>query len=181
MTSQGPSGYYNFGVQISDRSSLTAVTRLLPQLLQKINAFLSEVWPAGTWNAVCVGRNAAARAHRDLANTPGSTNLTLSVGDFAGGQLWVEDVNGDTPVCMPDGVLLDGSLRSTHNAPFLFPCEKWHQTFPFQGERWVLTAYHMPDVSHHAISGLGFPRKSPQLPSRKRSLPLLATARKPCK
>ena len=45
MTSQGSSGYYNFGVQILDRSSLTAVTRLLPQLLQKINAFLSEVWP----------------------------------------------------------------------------------------------------------------------------------------
>ena len=84
MTSQGPSGYYNVGVQISDRSSLTAVTRLLPQLLQKINAFLSEVWPAGTWNAVCVGRNTTARARRDLANTPGSMNLTLSVGDFAG-------------------------------------------------------------------------------------------------
>ena len=162
MTSQGPSGYYNFGVQISDRSSLTAVTRLLPQLLQVINAFLSEVWPAGTWNAVCVGRNTTARAHRDLANTPGSMNLTLSVGEFAGGQLWVEDVNGDTPVCLPDGVLLDGSLRNTRNAPLLFPCEKWHQTFPFQGERWVLTAYHMPGVAHHVITDLGFPLVPPQ-------------------
>ena len=168
MTSQGPSGYDNFGVQISDRSSLTAVTRLLPQLLQVINAFLSEVWPAGTWNAVCVGRNTTARAHRDLANTPGSMNLALSVGEFAGGQLWVEDVNGDTPVCLPDGVLLDGSLHNTHNAPFLFPCEKWHQTFPFQGERWVLAAYHMPGVAHHVITGSSAAgqRFCPALPRR---------------
>ena len=88
MDRQEPSGYYNFGVQISDRGSLTAVTRLLPQLLQSINGFLSAVWPAGTWNAVCVGRNTTSRAHRDLANTPGSMNLTLSLGDFTGGRLY---------------------------------------------------------------------------------------------
>ena len=53
MDRQEPSGYYNFGVQISNKGSLTAVTRLLPHLLQSVNAFLSAVWPAGTWNAVC--------------------------------------------------------------------------------------------------------------------------------
>ena len=110
------------GPQFSPVFQPSAERCSLPQLLQVINAFLSEVWPAGTWNAVCVGRNTTARAHRDLANTPGSVNLTLSVGEFAGGQLWVEDVNGDTPVCLPNGVLLDGRLHNTHNSPLLFPC-----------------------------------------------------------
>ena len=96
--------------------------------------------------------------------------LDLVVRRLHRGQLWVQDVSGDTPVCMPDGVLLDGCLRTTHNAPFLFPCNQWHKTFPFQGERWVITAYHMPGVAHHVINGLGFPTESPQLPSRKRSL-----------
>ena len=54
-----------------------------------------------------MGRNTTTDAHRDLANTSGSMNLTLSLGDFTGGQLLIENVTGNTPVCMPDGVLLE--------------------------------------------------------------------------
>ena len=112
----------------------------------------------GAWNAVCVGRNTTAQPHHDLANTPGSLNLTLSLGDFEGGQLWVEDPAGKTPVCMPDGVLLDGCIHVTHNARLLFPCE---------------TAYHMPDVAADVLAGLGFPPGPPpkSTPSLKRKLP----------
>ena len=165
------SGYYNFGVRVSDKSSLTAVTTLLPELIREVNSFISSVWPSGFWNAVCIVRNTSARPHRDLANTPNSSNLTVSLGAFQGGQLWVEDPLGKTPVCMPTGELLDGALHSTRNAPLLFPCDKWHMTFPFEGERWVITAYQMPGVSPATLAGLGFPSEPLHTPLLKRKLP----------
>ena len=99
----------------NSRSSLTAVTTLLPELIREVNSFISSVWPSGFWNAVCIGRNTSARPHRDLANAPNSSNLTVSLGASQGGQLWVEDPLGKTPVCMPTGELLDGALHSTRS------------------------------------------------------------------
>ena len=44
-------------------------------------------------------------------------------------------------------------------------------TFPFEGERWVITAYQMPGVSPATLAGLGFPSEPLHTPLLKRKLP----------
>ena len=53
---------------------------------------------ATVWSTVSrVIGNRGADAHKDLANTPGSSNYTIDVGDYRGGGLWAENAEGTTP------------------------------------------------------------------------------------
>ena len=69
------SGYWNLGVRVSDRSSLTAVTRSLRSVVQALNLLLRQCWPRGIWNTICVSRNCFSAPHQDLANSSGSRNF----------------------------------------------------------------------------------------------------------
>ena len=48
------------------------------------------------WSSVQL-TNRGADAHKDLSNTPGSSNYTIGVGDYRGGGLWAENAEGTTP------------------------------------------------------------------------------------
>ena len=59
------SGYWNFGVRLSDHAALTSVTKALPHVAAHLNALLRQVWPQESWNALCVSHNAFSSPHRD--------------------------------------------------------------------------------------------------------------------
>ena len=154
----GLTGYWNFGVRASDRSSLTNVTSALPRVLQELNLLLAKLWPTGSWNAVCVACNRETSMHRDLANAEHSSNFSVSLGDFTGGRLWVQEAEGSSFRAVP-GVAdpIPGVEVSTHNAPICFDPTLWHCTLPFVGERWAITCYTLADVPPAILAGFNFP------------------------
>ena len=152
------SGYWNLGVRVSDRSSLTAVTRSLRSVVQELNLLLRQCWPQGTWNTICVSRNCFSAPHQDLANAAGSRNFLLSLGSFQNGEMWLEDPEGDVPMFIPKlGRSLLGRLIDAHAKPFDFDPMRWHGSTQWQGDRWVLIAYSLPSVMREALDGLNFP------------------------
>ena len=152
------SGYCNLGVRVSDRSSLTAVTRSLRSVVQELNLLLRQCWPQGTWNTICVSRNCFSAPHQDLANAAGSRNFLLSLGSFQNGELWLADPAGDVPMFIPKlGHSLLGRLIDAHAKPFEFDPMRWHGSTQWQGDRWVLIAYSLPSVMRATLDGLHFP------------------------
>ena len=161
----GLTGYWNFGVRASDRSSLTNVTSALPRVLQELNLLLAKLWPTGSWNAVCIACNRETSMHRDLANAPHSRNFSVSLGDFTGGCLWVQADEGTSFRAVPGGAdPIPGVEVSTHNAPICFDPTLWHCTLPFVGERWAITCYTLADVSPTILAGFNFPSATDNLP-----------------
>ncbi|CAE7505701.1 unnamed protein product [Symbiodinium sp. CCMP2592] len=163
------SGYFNFGVQLSRRSSLTQVTIALPELCRDLNALFRFLFPNEHWNALCVSRNGLSALHSDSANIPGSRNLSLSLGAFSGGHLWIEDLSclsqgQPTSVASGSG-WLHGCAIDTHRKAISFDGRIRHMTLPFSGERWALTAFSLPDVCCAELEFLGFPLPSPLLGS----------------
>ena len=159
----GESGYWNFGVRLGNPSARSSVTDALPQLCASLNGFLCQLFPGETWNALCVSRNILTSPHKDTANLPGSSNLTVGIGSYSDGGLWVEDQAGTVPQFIPKlGVTLPGKIVTTHHAPFKFPVHLWHCTQPWLGDRWVLTAFTLPGVSGDTLKGLGFPWPQPR-------------------
>ena len=92
-----------------------------------------------------------------LQMLPGSPNLSLSLGPFTGGRLWLEDLH-----CMHLGAptfhsWLHGVAIDTHCRPLSFDGRIRHMTLPYQGERWALTAFTLPGVCCSDLEFLGFP------------------------
>ena len=160
-------GYYNFGVQASCTSRLTAVTNRLPHVCQKLNELLGQLFPREVWNCICVSHNCVSAARRDLANEAGSPNLAVGLGEYQGGELWIQ---GSAPA-HARATLLDlplpglpglqrGHAFPTKHCMLRFSGLLWHKTMPFSGDRWLITAYTLPSVEAAALAGLGFPPSS---------------------
>ena len=156
------SGYWNFGCQVSRRTALTRVTLALPELCVALNGFLRLLFPQSSWNSICVAHNIVTAAHRDTANVEGSLNLSVSLGDFTGGQLWLADDKASTFRYIPAlQQQIPGRILCTKEKPTSFPAHAWHLTEPFVGDRWVLTAFTMPDCPYELLAPFGFPQPSP--------------------
>ncbi|CAE7196317.1 unnamed protein product [Symbiodinium sp. CCMP2592] len=126
------------------------VTIALPELCRDLNALFRFLFPNEHWNALCVSRNGLSALHSDSANIPGSRNLSLSLGAFSGGHLWIEDLSclsqgQPTSVASGSG-WLHGCAIDTHRKAISFDGRIRHMTLPFSGERWALTAFSLPDV-----------------------------------
>ena len=162
---------WNFGVHMGNPSARSLVADALPKLCASLNGFLCQLFPGETWNALCVSRNILTSPHKDTANLPGSSNLTVGKGSNSDGGLWIEDQAGTVPQFISKlGVTLMGKIVRTHHKPFKFPVHLWHCTQPWLGDRWVLTAF-TPGVSGDALLDLGFswpqPRNMPPAPTLK--------------
>ena len=159
---------------MSRRSALTRVTLALPELCRALNAFLRQLFPQETWNSVCVAHNIVTAAHRDTANVQGSSNLSVSLGDFTGGQLWLADAQASVLRYVPAlQRKIPGILLCTKENPTSFPAHTWHMTEPFVGDRWVLTAFTMPECPPELLEPLGFQL---QLPSAQAAASVTSSA-----
>ena len=88
-----------------------------------LNAFLharctASGYDAPLWTSVQI-TNQGAGAHKDTSNRPGTFNYAISVGDFAHGELWIEDPSGPVSVQV-QGTRMRGNVYSTRDAVLRF-------------------------------------------------------------
>ena len=129
-------------VQSIHSYGLTHATFQYQGILCRLNAWLTMLFPLGTWSSICISHNEVLKIHRDTSNEPGTLNYTVTLGDFQGGGLLLESTTGakETYVDALQKQLLF-SVVNTKEAPLAFDGNLWHGTEPFTGNRWVITAY----------------------------------------
>ncbi|CAE7223759.1 SLC24A2 [Symbiodinium sp. CCMP2592] len=123
----------------------------------RLNSVFKELLPQASSNAICVGRNTLSDFHRDSGNQTGSLNHTFTLGTFTGGQLWLEDASGTSQATVAGDSHIRGKIVDTFCCPTSFPCNLWHKTMPFTGERWVVTLYTLSGGQPATLLPLGFP------------------------
>ena len=117
--------------------------------------------------------------HRDLNNAEGSLNLTIALGNFSDGGLFVEAPDGAVERwCAAAGSMISGYIHNTKAWPLAFSGFLWHASEPWQGDRWSITGYTclgLETFSDNDLSWLlsmGFP-----LPARSSESSLTNTVR----
>ena len=122
------------------------------------------LFPLGTWSSLCISHNELPKVHRDSTNELNTLNYTVALGDFTGGGLLLEAASGDHSHFVDDiGRELRFSLVDTRDKPLAFDGTLWHGTAPFQGDRWVITAYtcrnldKLRETDVQALRAWGFP------------------------
>ena len=135
--------HYNLGAFAqSCRSGITKASSQYREVLPTLNAWLQLKFPGHSWSSICVNHNEAISMHRDLNNAEGSLNLTIALGDFSAGGLFVEAPDGAVERwCAAVGSMIRGDVHSTKAWPFAFSGLLWHASEPWQGDRWSITGY----------------------------------------
>ena len=169
--------YFNlgaFGFDDGKRIGIFQRTEQFSDIVRFLNSFLSLRCPGGSWSSICVSHNVRTLLHTDAGNRPGSSNFTISLGNFCGGEIWISPPLSLSPRLCPappdsnskdfsSSALQPGELIDTFENALTFPCEHVHCTCPFSGERWVLTAYTCRGLATFApeqtsyLRSLGFP------------------------
>ena len=86
------SGAYSQGPLFGLRRNTT----LLPWVTLLICKYIRSCTNV-TFTSFVLQRNTSMRAHRDLNNAPGSSNVVLPCSSFAGGGLWLQSTTGGCP------------------------------------------------------------------------------------
>ena len=122
------------------------------------------LFPLGTWSSLCISHNELLKIHRDCTNEANTLNYTVTLGQFTGGGLLLESESGDHSYFVPEmNCNLKFALLDTRENPLAFDGTLWHGTAPFQGDRWVITAYtcrnldKLRDADVQALRSWGFP------------------------
>ena len=150
-------------VSFRGQPRITDCTMKSQEAVQFLNRWLSLVFPAETWTTVAISHNMVSQVHTDSGNQAGTFNCHVTVGDFSGGSLWLEDVSGKVARTTDSGEKLLGRTVDTHMRPLVFDFRLRHATMPFEGERWALTAFTAPHLgdclleTRSRLVQLGFP------------------------
>ena len=169
--------YFNlgaFGFDDGRRCGVFQRTEQFSDIARFLNAFLRLQFPAASWTSVCVSHNVRTRLHTDAGNEAASLNHSISLGNFSGGEIWITPALNSSAVLVPPpkgsesethkvGSSALGEHVDTFESGVSFPCSSLHCTAPWQGDRWVLTAYTCKgadslstEVRSH-LRSLGFP------------------------
>ena len=157
-------------------------TKDYPVTTQYVNAFLKYHAPKHTYSSFVISVNAFAPPHLDPRNSPNSLNLTVSYGNFLGGELWIAEEGAPQPQCDPVAVGqwrvkkneqgVRGHLYDSFEKPVYFSPKLLRATQGWKGERFSLTAFtsrghpklNETDISQ--LTSLHFP-----LPKQQQALP----------
>ena len=148
-----------------------------PACAQYLNQFLQQYSPPGqVWSSVVVNDNNEVPAHRDVNNIKSCPNMVVGLGDYQGGELWVQEnvvsldqgwsAGARGPLVEREvrpGEKLWGRRYPTKGKAVMFPPNAWHQSEPWTGHRITVSAYTSraavqiaPDVSQQ-LRLKGFP------------------------
>ena len=148
--------YWVFGAYAhGGQSGVTSVTRKLPNVCRYVNSYLqSQGGQKHKWSSFAISRNVAMPCHRDVNNDPKYPNLVIGMGEYTGGELWVQEnveshAGGWDKMAQPTlvsredgkGNKLWGRMYPTKNHLVVFPPKAWHKTEPWKGQRTVVSAY----------------------------------------
>ena len=119
------------------------------------------------WTSFIITKDVKTRIHKDAHNLKGSKVLTVTLGDFTGGNLWLKGHvpgRGSTPATYGEGEhALDGTSISTKEKPFVFDPKCRHATEPWNGNRWCVSCFTTRGISNadqierDSLRALGFP------------------------
>ena len=160
--------YYNLGAfSQSSRSGITRASFHYKNVLPVLNAWLRCKFPGHSWSSLCVNHNEAMSMHRDLNNAEGSMNLTITLGNFSEGGLFLEAPDGTLERwCATAGMMIKGCVHNTKAWPLAFNGFLWHASEPWQGDRWSITGYAcrgldaFPEQDLNWLRSMGFPLHS---------------------
>ena len=154
-------------------SGVTTLTTSMPELCRYVNAWLLRV--AGdsfqSWSSVHIGVQISSMPHIDKNNEPSSDNLTITIGSFTGGELWVEDKEAIGKMAserVVRGKRLWGYKVNTHMNAFVFSPKIIHASMKWTGFRTSITAYTTRTASQlslpnlECLKSLNFPFESSQ-------------------
>ena len=163
-----------FGFEDGRRCGVFQRTEQFSEIARFLNAFLRLQFPSASWTSVCVSHNVRTQLRTDAGNEVDSLNHPISLGNFAGGEIWITPALRSSAALTPPpkgsesemhkpGAETLGELVDTFEHGISFPCSSLHCTSPWRGDRWVLAAYTckgsaaLPaDVRAH-LRSLGFP------------------------
>ena len=136
-------GLYVYGSQ----HGVTARTGLTPVATKYLNQVLSHrLGPEAVWTSFVLSKNAQTPLHRDLLNHHSFPNHSMGFGSYSGGELWLEappEYRGSDALVQekPDGSRAPGRLLQLRHRVETFSPQAWHGTCPWEGDRYVITAY----------------------------------------
>ena len=137
---------------------LTRTTATFPVVSQLLTSILGGVDASFMFSACTLARNVCSKPHRDKFNARGSWNLAVPCSRFQGGEIWVQDSEGNT-ILAPEG---EPSTLWDASSPTRFDPMSWHATAPWGGDRLILIGFHtrhveaLPQESKAVLCNLGF-------------------------
>ena len=151
---------------------VTKRTRKYPQVVKYINKFMRQRSDQ-PWSSFSLQRDVCTHVHKDVHNDKDAKSVTVTFGDFQGGQLWIADDDVDQSGKVRDtvwkqddrGNSLPGRLVDTREKPLVFSPHTPHATCEWQGARWCLSMYCARDIDQvdsdtwTALKRLSFPIK----------------------
>ena len=133
------SGAYSQGPLFGIRRNTTLLPWVTLLICKYIRSCTNE-----TFTSFVHQRNTSMRAHRDLNNAPGSSNVVLPCSSFAGGGLWLQSTTGHCPSL--DGNMY-GSMQNLTLSGVTFDPHQWHETRPWRGHRITIAIYTIKAVA----------------------------------
>ena len=142
-------GLYAHGAKCGTTNSsqkLANFTRYLNELV----SYQAECQGLGhaTWSSIALGLNAGSRPHKDHHNKVNSRNYIFGVGNYSGGELWVE---GEEPSpsssarrswkWSPQGTKVAGRSYNIKYKMMEFDPRTWHASCKWTGQRIVISAF----------------------------------------
>ncbi|OLQ14879.1 hypothetical protein AK812_SmicGene911 [Symbiodinium microadriaticum] len=122
------------------------------------------------WTSFAINSGTAMPTHRDVNNHAMYPNGSIGLGEYQGGEIWVEgleSVGGRSGKVTnregPQGVELKGQEFDVRGKALVFSPKKWHGTCPWVGERWVITVFvsrgwdHLSQEERDELRRLDFP------------------------
>ena len=130
-----------------------------PRMTHYLNMFLyTHCHAAGyetpAWTSLQI-TSLGAGPHRDTSNKPGTFNYTISVGEFTGGELWVENPLGQVSAQV-QGARMKGDAYITKGVVHRFNPKQIHLVMPHQGVRYSVSGFTMSDMSKLTQQDLDF-------------------------
>ena len=130
-----------------------------PCMTRYLNTFLrarcnAAGYESPTWTSLHI-TDLGAGPHKDTSNKPGTFNYAISVGDFANGELWIENPHGQVPAQV-QGIRMKGDTYSTKDIVHRFNPKQIHLVMPHQGTRYSISGFTMSDMGKLAQHDLDF-------------------------
>ena len=148
MSRDSTSSYQTFGMYShGNQYGVTNKTHVLPQVTRYMNQWLKHNLPQGAqWSSFVISKNSRLPVHRDNHNDHSCPNYLLGVGNYGGGELWVETPPGYEGRDACAQVSVDGERLMGRKIPTLGQCiefspQAWHCTCPWKGTRLVVSVY----------------------------------------
>ena len=158
-------GLYKHGATVG----ITELTLELPETCQFLNCFASK-HNAGAWTSVSINHNTVLQPHWDYGNLRGSINSLIGLGNYSGGELWLQLYDDEVDhqkhvdwLLSDRGEKMPGKIMSCKHRCVHFEPERVHCTMPFKGDRFTLSMYtnrallDVTAVQRQALVNLGFP------------------------